>query len=246
MAFWGSLSVVVVLALVHLTIGRWRFLRGDNASLWLSMSAGTALAYVFTYLLPKLADIQAELTDPTALRETLLRNHAYLFALAGLLTYFALQWSTEPRRGPNRKTLRPSIVILLQITGYSFYSLQLGYLTADLPVPGVASYLLLAVVLGLHLMGIDHHLYQRAEHVYDRLLRYCYVAALVLGWLGGILTDVLETTVMYSSTFVAGGIIITAIREELPGHDDSRPGAFVLSVIAACTAILTIQHWQAT
>jgi hypothetical protein len=241
MAVWGSLAVVVALALVHLTIGRWRFLRGPNAPTWLSISAGTALAYVFAYLLPKLGTIQTKLAGAGTVH-TLLRNHAYLLALVGLLTYFFLLWSIERQSARPRKTFRR--IIALQIIGYSFYSLQLGYLATELPVPGFASYFLVAAVLGLHLMGIDHYLHDWHPQAYDGLLRYFFIAALIGGWVGGILTDWLETAVMYSSTFVAGGIIITAIREELPGSEDGRPGAFFAAVLVACAAILTVQYLQ--
>jgi len=61
MALLGSLFVVLVLMLNQLTIGRWHFLHGSARSPWLSVSAGTAIAYVFVYLLPKLALSQQKL-----------------------------------------------------------------------------------------------------------------------------------------------------------------------------------------
>jgi len=243
MQFWGSFGVVAVLSLVHLTVDKWRVLRGPNGHVWLSVSAGTALAYVFAYLLPKLGSIQATLIAPVGSTQTFLRNHVYLIALAGLLIYFALGSSDEPTPS-NRRGIGPSYSVLLQLVGYSFYSLQLGYLAADLPEPALSSYLLVALILGIHLMGIDYHLSRRHPAPYRRLLRYAYTAALFVGWAGGIATTVLESTVMFSSTFVAGAIIITAIREELPGRGQPKPIAFFLATVVACAAILTVQALQ--
>lgn len=245
MEVWGSFSVVAILALVHLTVADWSVLRGRHAQVWFSVSAGTALAYVFAYLLPKMAAIQTELSGSSGPTQSFLRNHVYLFALCGLLTYFALLSTLEERGSPGTGGRRIAYAIALQTIGYSFYSLQLGYLATDFAQPGMASYVLTALVLGLHLMGIDSHLHRMHPVAYRRIMRYAYTAALFAGWGGGMLTDAIEPTVMYSSTFVAGGIIITAIREELPGRGHPRPVMFFAAVFVACAIILTLQYWDA-
>jgi hypothetical protein len=242
----GPLTVVISLSMIHLTIGRWRILHGPQAHLWLSTSAGTALAYVFTYLLPKLATIQASLDGSGSQGQAFLRNHAYLLALAGLLTYFALGPSASASddhdvTAPNR---RFSIAFLA--LGYSFYSLQIGYLIAELNEPDMATFALVGLILGLHLMGIDHHLRRAHTSAYDGVFRYLCVGALFSGWVGGILTEAIKSTVMLSSAFVAGGIIIMAIREEMPAHGMPRPLTFFVAAIAGCAAILLVQSWQAS
>jgi len=55
--------VVITLCAVHATIAHWRILRGPGKQVWLSLSAGAALAYVFTYLLPKLARIEDKILE---------------------------------------------------------------------------------------------------------------------------------------------------------------------------------------
>lgn len=242
----GSLSVVALLASVHLTIGKWTILQGPNTSRWLSVSAGTALAYVFAYLMPKLAVIQSQITAADYGWIPWMRNQAYLIALIGLLVYFTV--SDRANAGVaadlanSRK--RRNTAIALQLVGYSFYSIQLGYLVAHLPEPNIASYALVLIVLGLHLMGIDHHLHERFTRDYQNIIRYALAASIAAGWLIGALTDGFSLVLMLSTTFVAGGIIITAIREEM-GHSDSTPGTFVCTVVAAVAAILIVQHVQA-
>jgi len=227
-----------------LSIARWRFLHGPHGQFWLSVSTGTALAYVFAYLLPKLASIQSTLSEVARPTQAFLRNHAYLLALAGLLTYFAIISAIESPSSPESKKPAPPHIVVLLLVGYGFYSLQLGYLAADLPNPDFASYALVAVVLGLHLMGINHQLHRTYPHEYQTYLRYGYVVALVIGWAGGIATTAFESTVMYSSTFVAGGIIITAIKEEIAEHGEKRRATFIIAALMAVAVILTIQAWQ--
>ena len=59
----SSFSVIAALAAIHITIGRWKWLDRTEHSPWLSVSAGAALAYVFVYLLPKIALTQSKLDE---------------------------------------------------------------------------------------------------------------------------------------------------------------------------------------
>ncbi len=244
---WGSLLVICALSSVHLTIHHWRFLNGPAATHWLSISAGTALAYVFAYLMPKLAIIQDKLAPTADASVGFLRQHAYLLALAGLLTYFGLSRITAA--GPSQVTderVFHNRVVLLQLIGYCLYSAQLGYLVTELSQPGLASYTLVTVILCLHLMGINHHLHHTFPVAYLGLLRYAYTAALFCGWLAGVMTANVGLFIMLTTTFVAGGIIITALREELPREGESHSIAFYVSVVLSTAAILTAQSLQQT
>ncbi len=245
MTFWGSLLVMCALSSVHLTIHRWRFLHGPAAKHWLSISAGTALAYVFAYLMPKLATIQGKLAPTADVSVGFLRQHAYLLALAGLLTYFGLNRITAA--GPSQVTderVFHNRVVLLQLIGYCLYSAQLGYLVTELAQPGFASYTLVTVILCFHLMGINHHLHHTYPVAYLGLLRYAYTAALFCGWLAGVMTANVGLFIMLTTTFVAGGIIITALREELPKEGETHSIAFYISVVLSSAAILAAQSLQ--
>jgi hypothetical protein len=238
---WGSLAATLALCVVHLTVPRWRFLDGPRGHVWLSTAAGTALAYVFTYLLPKLAAIQAEISWQGPL-SGLLRQQAYLLALVGLVTFFAIDKAAA--RLPPQRSLVVSRGLVLNILIYGIYSLQLGYLFVSFPRPDAASYALAAAILGLHLMGVDHHIAHRNPLAYGAVLRWVFAACCLAGWALGVFTHELKHLVALSSTFVAGGIIITAVREELSDrHSTLMP--FFVAVVLASTAIITVQNWQA-
>lgn len=243
MHFWGSLGIVAVLCVVHATVTYWPILHGPRRHAWLSISSGTALSYVFTYLLPKLAVIQDKIQASGGLiGPRIFGAHAYVLALAGLVVFFLLDRQVARSVNGKHVALRRQLIILT--LGYGLYSAQLGYLAADLPRPDLPSYILVAAILGLHLMGVNHGIHKRVPAAYEHILRWVYIAATMAGWAAGILTDALQTTILLISTFIAGGIMITAIRDELPNNDGQRSGVFVLAVIVASIAIFSVRYWQ--
>jgi zinc transporter ZupT len=246
MATFGSLGVVLLLALNQLTIGRWRFLHGGERSPWLSASAGTALAYVFVHLLPKLALSQQKLDGALWTGAYgFWRNHLYLVALVGLVMYYCLDTMARrsvQRRELGQQTRRGSLILVVGV--YGLYYLQLGYLVADVPRPGIAAYLLIAAVLSVHLMGINHGLRDLQPARYDSLLRWLYAGALLCGWLVGAVTELRFATISILSAFIAGAIIYAALREELPAHASARLVPFVLGAAVTTLAILGLHSLQ--
>ena len=242
----GSLLVVLTLAGVHITIGKWRWLHRSEHSAWLSVSAGTALAYVFVYLLPKLALTQDKLILIVSdLWTPVLRNQTYLIALAGLVCFFWLGWIDKKIEDSEvAAPLRSRRSLLLHIGGYGVYSLQIGLLVARLPRPDLLTLLLTTSVLGLHLMGVDHAVRKSDPEDYDRLLRWVFAGALLLGWVLGAATDQFDTLFMLWSAFTSGGIIITAIREELPTGQRTHFLPFLVGVVCASAAIMMVQAAQ--
>ena len=241
MELYGSLAATFALCAVHISVKHWRFLDGPRRHLWLSVAAGTALAYVFTYLLPKLAVIQQEIVELQGPFSGFLRQQAYLLALIGLLTLFAVDKAAA--RMPPETKLELTRGLLVQVVIYGAYSVQLGYLLASFRQPDLATYVLAAVILGAHLMGIDHHISHRHPIAFSAVLRWIFVACCIAGWAIGAFTERLEYAVMLSNTFVAGGIIVIAIREELRDqHSKLLP--FFAAVVLASAGIITVQTLQ--
>ena len=242
-----SFGVVAALAAIHITIGRWEWLNRDEHSPWLSVSAGAALAYVFVYLLPKIALTQSKLDEilNSSGWEPLLRNQVYLIAMLGLVFFFWLGWIDE-RIGHHQDVGRASGKgrLLLNLAGYGVYSMQVGFLVAGFPRPDLLSFLLAGAVLGLHLMGVDHGVRHRVPQSYDRLLRWVFAAALFVGWGIGTGTGAFDTLIMLWSSFIGGGIVITALREELPSGRMESFTPFLLGVIGTAAAILVVQNLQ--
>lgn len=248
MALAGSMAVVALIIAIQTTLSRWRLLHRGARPPWIDASAGAALAYVFAYLIPKLASSQEKFTDVAVSDAAgFVQHQMYLLAMAGLVIVYWLESATERANlavAAGGAGKRWSAILLAG--GYGLYFLQLGYLLADMPRPEANAYLLTGLVLGLHVMGLVHRVRQMDPRRYERTLRWTYAGLTLLGWLIGVLTHLPATVVMIFSALIAGGIMIIALREELPNQGKARFPPFLASIILTTLAILWVQAAQAT
>ena len=93
-------------------------------------------------------------------------------------------------------------------------------------------------------MGVDHGVCKSDHGRYDDLLRWVFAGALLLGWSLGASTDKFDTLFMLWSAFTGGGIMITAIREELPFGQGTHFLPVLCGVVCASAAILMVQTFR--
>jgi zinc transporter ZupT len=80
----------------------------------------------------------------------------------------------------------------------------------------------------------------REDHkgVYDRAGRWVLAAAIFAGWAVGILSEVSEAAIAVLFAFLAGGVVMNVLKEELPEERESRFWAFALG--AALYAVILL------
>ncbi|MDO3385812.1 hypothetical protein QWI17_08180 [Gilvimarinus sp. SDUM040013] len=245
MEFWSSLLIVITFVTIHITLPYWSVLKGRHSHTLLSICSGTALAYVFTYLMPKLALVQTKVTLGLDEAFPVLYGHyVYLLALAGFLTFFALDQKIDHLQHSEGGPAPLKKALALQIVGYGIYSAQIGYLTTIANDPNIQSYIAASLIIGLHVVGVNHFIFHQNPAIFKSTLRWVYAGSTIVGWALGTFISSLEVPALLLNAFIAGGIIITAIRDELPGRSDKKPRVFYLSVIFGCLAILAVKHWQ--
>jgi zinc transporter ZupT len=129
----ASAAAVGALALVHLEARRLRFLDRLPRSRWLSFAGGVSVAYVFLHLLPELAAAQ-EAVAPVARGIDWLDHHVWLLALAGLVSYYALERGVrQHRRRRGHGEASDSGVFALHLGAFALYNLLLGVLFGGRP-----------------------------------------------------------------------------------------------------------------
>ncbi len=65
-------------------------------------------------------------------------------------------------------------------------------------------------------------------------------AAVVLGWAAGAVTEVPEAFLGLLLAFLAGGVILNVMKEELPAERESRFSAFVLGAAGYTVVLLAV------
>jgi zinc transporter ZupT len=216
-------------ALIHLLIGRLTFLEAIPRSRWLSAAGGVAVAYVFLHVLPELAEGQRTVREHLAGASVLSGRHVYLIALVGLAAFYGLERLVRSaRRGGAGDAAIPRGLFWLHLGSFALYNVILSYLLLHREDPTPAGLVLYFVAIGLHLMTTDFGLRQDAPAGYDRVARWVLSAAVLAGWLLGVSIDVAEPAVAMLFAFLAGGIVLNVLKEELPEERESRFGAFAL------------------
>ncbi|MGR3269677.1 hypothetical protein DU478_18855 [Thalassococcus profundi] len=227
-----------VFAAVHVGIGVLRFLDVTPRSRWLSASGGVAVAYVFLHILPELAlhrTVFAEALDTDAERAEAL---VYSLALAGLVVFYGLERTVKTsRRGgavPGAGTF------WLHIGSFTVYNVIVGYLLLHRESDGAWSLAIYACAMILHFITTDHGL--RADHKarYDTHARWILAAAVMAGWALGMWVTLPEFWIGGLFAFLAGGIVLNVLKEELPEERESRLWPFVFSAVGYAAVLLAI------
>ncbi|NJB86776.1 zinc transporter ZupT [Lewinella marina] len=240
--FLTSLISITVLILVHLFVSRLG-LSGIPRSKWLSLGGGISVTYVFLHVLPEFAEYQEMYTEHAASPLlSFMEHHIYGFALLGLVAFYGLERaamrSSQTEREPhNDHEEHDTRIFWIHMFSFMVYNGIIGYLLwwrEDQSTLGLVYYVL---AMAFHFMVTDFGLYEHYRELYRRRGRWLVVAALLGGWLLGLTVEIEEIHIGMIFAFVAGGIIMNVLKEELPEERKSNLWAF-LTGVAVYAALL--------
>lgn len=239
-----SMLAVAGLALVHLFSGTLRFLEGTPRSIWLSIAGGVSVAYVFIHLLPELSKAQETVVEAINGGVAFLESHVYLVALLGLAIFYGLERAASASRRRRRKEGEEDAtsagVFWLHVSSFALYSAIIGYLLLHREDPGLESLLFFFAAMALHFLVNDHGLREHHKGAYDRIGRWVLAAAIVFGWVLGLLAEISEVALAVLIAFLAGGVILNVLKEELPEERESRFWAFALGAALYAALLLAL------
>ena len=222
----------VALASVHIFAGKLRFLEGIPRSRWLSLAGGIAVAFVFARLLPELAEAQERFGESAGGVFARLEHHAYLLALTGLAVFYGVERITvrsrDARRTSGGDDATGPVAFWLSVGSFAFYTGLIGYALRDEAANGIGSLALFAFAMALHFVVNDYGLREHHKDAYTRLGRWLLAGALLAGWLLSMVEVVPETALVAVLAFLAGGVVLNVLKEELPERRRSRFWAFAL------------------
>lgn len=239
-----SMLAALGLAVVHLFSGRLHFLEGTPRNTWLSVAGGVSVAYVFVHLLPELAEGQEALAEALGESLALLESHMYLLSLAGLAVFYGLERAASSSRRRKRKEAgedrASNGVFWLHISSFAVYNAVIGYLLLRREEGGPEELFLFSLAMALHFVVNDHGLREQHKSAYHRVGRWAISAAILLGWALGLLVEVPEFAIAAVTAFLAGGIVLNVLKEELPEERESRFWAFALGAALYATILLAL------
>jgi len=219
------------LALVHLLAGRLRF-GPEPRSLALSAAGGVSVSYVFVHVLPELGDRTGHLAGLTGR----LDHHVYLVTLVGFASFYGLELLAQ--RSEEAETDGSSVGFWLHVGGFVPYYALVGYLLAAGEREGALDLGVFAVAMALHFAVVDHGLREHHRDRYDRLGRWLLAGSVLAGTAVGLAVRIEEAAVTLVFAFLAGGIILNAIKEELPADRRSRFPAFAAGAAGYAALLL--------
>jgi len=239
----ASLAAALALAVVHLLAGALRFIEGVPRSRWLSAAGGVSVAYVFAHLLPEVAEGQRRVEDEAGGVLPFLEDHVYLMALLGLALFYGVEHhsltSRRARRSTQGEDRTGREAFWLSIASFAVYNALIGYLLVRGEADTVRTLVLFTVALGVHFVVNDFGLREHHKDAYHRLGRWVLAAGVLAGWVVGELTEISEAALALVLAFIAGGVVLNVMKEELPGERRARFSAFVLGA-AGYAALLQV------
>ena len=225
-----ALGAAAALALAHILAGRLRFLHVTPRSAWLSAAGGVSVAYVFVHLLPELSQAQEAVADEAEGVLPFLESHVYLLALGGLALFYGVEIASRRSRAGGRGSggATGPAAFWLSVATFAAFNALTGYLLLHREDPGRTELLLFALAMGVHFAVNDHGLREHHKEAYDRVGRWLLAASVLAGWLAGRLTDISDAAIGLLVAFLAGGVVLNVLKEELPEERQSRFGAFAV------------------
>ncbi|MEX0761184.1 MAG: hypothetical protein WD208_06585 [Dehalococcoidia bacterium] len=231
---WASAIAALGLALVHVLAGNLQSLQAVPRSQWLSAAGGVSVTYVFVHILPELGERQTHLEESGQLGflSGFAASHIYIVALAGLAVFYGLEHMARSSRrnrrqgGPGEGS-PPAAAFWIHIGSFGMYNALIGYLLVHREQPGIESFIFFAVAMGLHFMVNDFGLRDHFQSLYHDWGRWALAAGALAGFIVGTFTQVNDVVVAVLFGFLAGGIIVNVLKEELPDERRSRYRAFI-------------------
>ncbi|MFC6997639.1 ZIP family transporter [Rufibacter roseus] len=229
--FLLTLLPLLGLMIVHLFGHKLKFLEGVPRSLWLSGAGGVSVAYVFLHLFPELQEGQEHLQEAAESRGlSFLKHHMYLMALVGLVIFYGMERLAIKSRDGGKGTSddTPPSVFWIHIGSFAVYNALVGYLLHKREEQNVEEVLFYFVAMALHFLVNDFGLREHHKKRYQHVGRWILALALSIGWGIGLAMEISEAATALLLAFLAGGVVLNVLKEELPEERKSRFSAFLV------------------
>jgi zinc transporter ZupT len=95
-----------------------------------------------------------------------------------------------------------------------------------------------AVAMSLHFVTNDFGMRQDQKHQYDASGRWIIAGAVLGGWTLGVFASLPPIIVGFLFAFLAGGIVLNVLKEELPEERQSKFWPFALGAVGYAVLLI--------
>jgi hypothetical protein len=250
-------AAALVLAAVHVITPSLRFIRGIPRSIWLSIFGGVSVAYVFVHLLPELAEGRERLGRALAagvLGVSFAERHVYLTALFGLAVFYGLERLAKRARSKRAGRVVRSgrgtdgsteagtgrRVFWIHMGSFGVYNAVIGYLLVRRPSETLTSLLFFTVAMALHFVVTDYGLAADHEQAFPHIGRWVLAGTVLAGYALGLALELPQPAIDLLIAFLAGGVILNVLKEEVPAERQSRFWAFAVGAAGYAALLLLV------
>lgn len=199
---------------------------------WVGFTGGIATGYVTLYLLPKLTTITNYMIEGFA-GWRFWTLQVYLLMLVGIVLYLVME-------RVDRETVKyPWLAKFLDHTIHGSYSFLVGYVLVELSARSPVSLVLITLIMGLHLVGMNHIL-SHLKHANFERHRIFYALTVVAGSLVAGLTQFPPHILKLLTALLAGMIIVNAMSDEMPRGEKGRLRWYLLGVGSFIGSVMLI------
>ena len=123
---------------------------------------------------------------------------------------------------------------------FAAYNGLVGYLVVHREDPAWRGLVLYTSAMALHFVVNDFSLREHHKKAYSHTARWLLAAAAFAGWALGIATEISGLALGVLAGFLAGGVIMNVLKEELPAERESRFWAFAAGAAGYAALLLVV------
>jgi hypothetical protein len=215
--------LVILLAGVHLSVKYYSKLMEQPRKPILSFAGGASVAYVIIHLLPEFQKIQKEFNILIPIPKKFEDYSLYLVATVGFIAFYSINHFV--------KSSKPdTTVFTFHIGAFVLYNSFIGYYLIKGLKQEPKSLIIFTVAFILHLMVNDVGLRLDHQKRYDPWGSLLLALSVFAGWLLGFFVTLPTTLFALWFSWLAGGILLNTVKEELPKERKSKLLPFILGV----------------
>ena len=227
------LAAALLLSLVHLSAGLPDAIHGLPRVRLLSFASGVVIAFVFLDLVPELAASRQAMQAAGGAHSFLERN-IFLVALLGLAFFYGLERLVLGARRPSRALADGSAgggLYWIHIATFALHDALVGYVIVHRIGEGRPHSFLFALALAFYFLVNDVGLRAHYKRHYAGIGRWILVVAPLLGLAAAHGSTLTPAALSVLLAFLAGGIVINVLKEELPLERQARYWPFLVGVL---------------